>query len=127
MALERGPFYFMSDYKLVYTDDPKLKNKCPKCNELQVNCKCAIQEKVETNQITAVLRIEKNSRGGKIVTVIDRLPKNEEFLKNLCTKLKKQCGTGGTHSFKDGTIEIQGDKKEQIKKILEASGIKSKG
>jgi translation initiation factor 1 len=77
----------------------------------------------------AVLRIEKQGRGGKTVTVIDRLPKNELFLKNLTTTLKKKCGSGGTYLMdgKDGVIEIQGDKREIIRAALTKEGIQSKG
>ena len=66
---------------------------------------------------------------GKTVTVIDRLPKNELFLKELTTKLKKRCGTGGTYltSGKDGVIEIQGDHRESIRAHLAKEGISSKG
>jgi translation initiation factor 1 len=41
-------------------------------------------------------------------------------LKLLAAKLKKVCGCGG--SVKDGTIEIQGDKREVIKAALEKEG-----
>jgi translation initiation factor 1 len=77
----------------------------------------------------AILRIEKAGRGGKIVTVIDQLPKNELFLRDLTTQLKKKCGSGGTYilSGKEGVIEIQGDKKEMVRKVLEQNGIKWKG
>jgi translation initiation factor 1 len=77
----------------------------------------------------AVLRIEKQGRAGKTVTVIDRLPKNEVFLKNLTTTLKKRCGSGGTYLMdgKEGVIEIQGDKREIIRAALQKEGIQSKG
>jgi len=76
-----------------------------------------------------MLRIEKQGRGGKSVTVIDRLPKNEVFLKELTQKLKKKCGSGGTYLMdgKDGVIEIQGEKKELVKELLAKEGISSKG
>lgn len=77
----------------------------------------------------AYLRLEKNGRGGKTVTVIDDLPKVEHFLKSLTSELKKKCGSGGTYLMdkKEGVIEIQGDKKEMIKAMLAAKGIKTKG
>jgi translation initiation factor 1 len=73
--------------------------------------------------------LEKNARGGKTVTVVDGLPKIELYLKDLSKELKSKCGTGGTYSMdgKDGLIEIQGDKREQIKRIFEQKGIKYKG
>ena len=76
-----------------------------------------------------VFRLEKGGRGGKTVTVIDRLPRQEKFLKELCKELKSKCGSGGTYSLEgeDGLIEIQGDKREAIKAIFAQKGIKFKG
>ena len=45
-------------------------------------------------------------------------------LKELAKKLKKICGTGGT--VVNEVIEIQGDKREIIKSILEKEGYKVK-
>jgi translation initiation factor 1 len=82
-----------------------------------------------SDTIVAVLRIEKSGRGGKTVTVIDRLPKLEKFLKELCTELKKKCGSGGTYFLNgaDGVIEIQGDKREAIRSALTKKKMTVKG
>lgn len=118
----------MSNVRLVYSTDPKDNQKCPKCGWLLRECKCSKEESAD-KAFVAIFRIEKGGRGGKTVTVIDGLPKNEEFLKNLCKELKAKCGVGGTHKIADkaGLVEIQGDKRDQIKKIFEAKGIKYKG
>ena len=81
------------------------------------------------SNFTAVLRIEKQGRGGKTVTVIDGLPKVSIFLKNLTKKLKNRCGSGGTFLMdgKEGKIEIQGDKRELIRGLLADDGIRTKG
>lgn len=42
----------------------------------------------------------------------------------LAAELKKKCGSGG--AIKQGNIEIQGDKRELIKQLLEAKGMKVK-
>ena len=114
--------------KLVYSTDPK-DQVCPQCKEYLSECICVKQDTVQARKFVAVFRIEKNARGGKIVTVIDGLPKIEIFLKDLSKELKAKCGTGGTYSMagKEGLIEIQGDKRDQIKKIFETKGIKFKG
>jgi translation initiation factor 1 len=80
-------------------------------------------------KFVAIFRIEKNGRGGKTVTVIDNLPKQEIFLRDLCKELKNRCGSGGTYSTagKEGLIEIQGDKRVQIKSIFDGKGYKYKG
>ena len=56
-------------------------------------------------------------RGGKVVTVIQGfkgigLPEKERLAKAM----QKACGTGGT--VKEGRIEIQGDKREEVARIL---------
>ncbi len=115
--------------RLVYSTDPALNKQCPKCKELLSECTCPKEPELKTYKFVAYLRIEKAGRGGKIVTVIDELPKVEHFLKELCSEIKKKCGTGGTYLMdrKEGVIEIQGDKKERIREILTAKGIKTKG
>lgn len=87
------------------------------------------QELVDPKQFTAVLRLEKNGRGGKTVTVIEKLPRNETYLKDLCREIKAKCATGGTHRLtKDqSVIEIQGDKLDIVKKILTQKMVKFKG
>ncbi len=63
------------------------------------------------------------------MTVIDQLPKQEIFLRDLTKELKQKCGSGGTYSTagKEGVIEIQGDKREMIRAFLEKKNIKTKG
>ena len=60
-------------------------------------------------------------RGGKVVTVIANfkgigLPEKQELAK----KIQKTCGVGGT--VKNGRIEIRGDLRDVVKKILEEAG-----
>lgn len=62
-------------------------------------------------------------RGGKAVTVAKNfkgigLPEKQELAK----RMQKACGVGGT--VKDGCIEIQGDKREEMKRILTEAGFK---
>ena len=66
---------------------------------------------------------EKSGRGGKTVTVVKNfvgigLPEKEKLAKQM----QKACGTGGT--VKDGQIEIQGDKREEVARILTKAGFK---
>ena len=56
-------------------------------------------------------------RGGKTVTVVKNfvgigLPEKEQLAKAM----QKACGTGGT--VKNGQIEIQGDKRSEVARIL---------
>ena len=64
---------------------------------------------------------QKAGRGGKTVTVVTNfvgigLPEKEALAK----KMQKSCGVGGT--VKEGRIEIQGDKREDVARILKEAG-----
>ena len=66
---------------------------------------------------------ETAGRGGKTVTVAANfigigLPEKE----SLAKKMRGACGTGGT--VKDGRIEIQGDHRETVARILTAAGFR---
>ena len=66
---------------------------------------------------------QKAGRGGKTVTVVTGfvgigLPEKEQLAKAM----QKACGSGGT--VKDGQIEIQGDKRDEIARILTAAGFR---
>lgn len=66
---------------------------------------------------------ETGGRGGKTVTVVSGFvgigaPEKEQLLK----KMRAACGCGGT--VKEGQIEIQGDKREQVAKILADAGFR---
>ncbi len=117
----------MKDTKLVYTDDPKLAQKCPKCKNFLKECSCIKDEPVKN--YTAILRIEKSGRGGKTVTVIDKLPRNEPYIKELAKTLKTKLGVGGTYKLDEtsGIIELQGDKREQLREIFKKMCIAFKG
>ena len=62
-------------------------------------------------------------RGGKTVTVVTGfvgigLPEKEK----LCKAMQKACGTGGT--VKEGRIEIQGDQRTEVARILTEAGFR---
>ncbi len=63
----------------------------------------------------------KAGRGGKTVTLVQNfvgigLPEKEKLAKEM----QKTCGVGGT--VKEGRIEIQGDKREEVARILTMAG-----
>lgn len=72
----------------------------------------------------AKVRRETKGRKGKGVVTISGLGLDSAGLKELAKKLKKTCGSGG--SVVGETIEVQGDKREQIQKVLEKNGFKVK-
>ena len=80
-------------------------------------------EEVETLKESAQklrVRIEKNGRGGKTVTIVGGFVGDEMALKNLGKTLKSKCGVGG--SVKDGEILVQGDFKQRIVELLRTMG-----
>ncbi|WP_213132616.1 stress response translation initiation inhibitor YciH [Citrobacter sp. FP75] len=73
-----------------------------------------------------IVRIQRqtNGRKGKGVCLITGIDLNDTELTKLAAELKKKCGCGG--AVKNGVIEIQGDKRDLIKSLLEAKGMKVK-
>ena len=76
------------------------------------------------NQQTIYLHRDSKGRGGKPVTLVKKLVLSEDDLKELATKLKQLCGSGGT--VKDGIIEIQGEHRDKIAEALKKMGYKVK-
>jgi len=99
---------------------------CPTCGWPEDNCQCSSrrEEPVPARPV-AKLRLEKKARGGKTVTVVDGLPNNAAFLKELCQELKRACGTGG--AIDQGMIELQGDLRDRVRDCLSKKGFLVKG
>ncbi len=101
---------------------------CPKCGWPERDCKCSSQfarDEPIPARVVAKLRMEKKGRGGKTVTVIFDLPRNQAFLKQLASELKQQCGVGG--SAGEDSVEIQGDVRDRVRPILQKKGWTVKG
>lgn len=69
------------------------------------------------------IKRETGGRGGKTVTVVSGfvgigIPEKEQLAK----KMRAACGCGGT--VKDGQIEIQGDQRETVARILSEAGFR---
>ncbi len=69
-----------------------------------------------------VVRIHRETKGrkGKGVSIIEGLDKEPAELKALCKTLKQKCGCGG--AVKSGTIEVQTDDREKLRKLLQDAG-----
>ena len=101
---------------------------CSGCGWPDKGCTCSSQRAPNEsipNRIVAKLRKEKTGRGGKTVTVVDGLPRNAAFLKELCQELKRACGTGG--AVDEGMIELQGDLRDRVRECLSKKGFIVKG
>ena len=102
----------MSDSTLVYsTDVGRIKEP---------------MQSLERPRGDGVVRIQKQTSGrkGAGVSVISGLDLADDEIKKLAAELKKRCGCGG--SVKDGNIEIQGEKRDLLKQLLEQKGFKVK-
>ena len=104
--------------------------KCAVCGWPQRSCMCSSNQKRPSNEplparLVAKLRMEKKGRGGKTVTVIYDLPKNDAFLKELGARLKRECGTGG--AVTESGIELQGEMRDRVRAILQGLGYTVKG
>ena len=62
-------------------------------------------------------------RGGKTVTVVTGFAGiGQDEKERLATEMQKACGVGGT--VKEGRIEIQGDKRDDVARILTNAGFR---
>jgi translation initiation factor 1 len=104
---------------------------CPRCDQPHAQCKCdknppAADKTAIRPQGDGIVRVGRETKGrrGKGVTLITGLPLVADELRELATKLKNRCGTGGT--VKDDTIEIQGDHRETVMAELQKLGYQVK-
>ena len=78
------------------------------------------QETLPKNNQQLRVRIEKNHRGGKSVTIVSGFVGTDADFKELGKLLKTKCGVGG--SAKDGELLIQGEFKEKVVELLKKEG-----
>ncbi len=97
---------------------------CPTCRMALVQCRCPDPADAILGDGQVRVGQSAKGRGGKTVTVVSGLPLTAAALQTLATTLKKRCGTGGT--VKDGTIEIQGEHRDDITAYLQQLGYRAK-
>ena len=109
---------------LVYSTDAG--RMCPACRRPLASCTCAVAARPARAAGDGIARIrrETGGRGGKTVTTISGLALDDAALAALVKRLKAACGTGGT--VREGTIELQGDHREQAAALLAREGLRSK-
>ena len=89
---------------------------CPVCGLPEELCMCEeIAREQQQIKITTMKR-----RYGKIVTIIEGIDSSDIDLDDLARKLKTRCAAGGT--VKSGRIELQGEHKKKVKKVLNEMG-----
>ncbi len=69
----------------------------------------------------AVVRLERKQRGGKEVTIVEKLELAPKALDEWCRALKQAMGCGG--SVEDGAIILQGDLRKRLPAVLTARGV----
>ena len=74
-----------------------------------------ICEQLSAEEQIIKIRVERR-RFGREVTIIEGINEKEFDLKKLASTLKSRLATGGT--AKNGRIELQGDHRHRVKKIL---------
>ena len=120
----------MTEDRFVYSTDPDENREIQRRAAEQSK---RTDEPVDAASLIARIRMERGGRGGKVVTIASGFPANEAFLKGLTKRLKKACGTGGTFKIveergqDEGVVEIQGDRREDVRALLERDGIRTKG
>lgn len=69
----------------------------------------------------AVVRMERKQRGGKEVTVVEKLALSPAELARWCKELKQALGCGG--AVEGDAIVLQGDARQRLPAILTARGV----
>lgn len=108
--------------RTVYSTDPEPEDAPKAETPLPANPAAAIKTRQLNTPVR--VRIEKQGRRGKVVSVVTGVmspPAGKEALLKL---LKTRLGTGG--AIKDGDLEIQGDHREKIVALLNELGYKAK-
>ena len=70
----------------------------------------------------AVVRYQRKGRGGKEVTLVEKLELPEAALDRWCRELKRALGCGG--SLEAGVIALAGDQRPRLPAMLEARGVR---
>jgi translation initiation factor 1 len=69
----------------------------------------------------ALVRVERKGRGGKTVTLVERLGLDGEELERWCKLLKGRLGAGG--AVEGDALVIQGDQRDRVEEALSALGV----
>ena len=101
--------------KLVYSTAPTV---------LRKEKPSAPQAKLHPAQQKVTVRLDRKSRGGKSVTVIEGLQMTQRERETLLKQLKTRLGTGGT--VKETALEIQGDHRDEVIQVMEKLGYRPK-
>ncbi len=89
---------------------------CEICGLPKELCVCEeIAREIQKIKVYTVRR-----RFGKLMTIVEGIDEDDIDIKELTKELKAKCACGGT--AKKGQIELQGDHKRKVKKVLITMG-----
>ena len=106
--------------RLVYSTDAG--RLCPQCQRPVAGCVCGRDRPAALGDGIVRLHRETKGRGGKAVTLIKGLALPEAQMREITRALKQKCGVGG--ALKADHIEIQGDQRETVARILTEAGFR---
>ena len=93
---------------------------CPQCRQAIASCRCiAASVRPATDGVLRV-SLETKGRAGKGVTVLRGLAMDDAAIAALGKQLRTSCGSGGT--VKDGVVEVQGDHRDRVIRMLTDQG-----
>lgn len=78
----------------------------------------------EPKQPRVDILLERKGRAGKTATLVTGWIVSQQRLLEIASELKQKLGVGG--SARGGDILIQGDRRQQVKELLESMGYKSR-
>jgi len=97
-----------------------LRGKVP-AGENKVEPQREAETKIARGPARAVVRMERKQRGGKEVTVVEKLGLSKSELERWCSELKKANGCGG--AVENDTIVLQGDLRTRLPDQLTKRGV----
>ena len=110
-ALSQSPFGSLDLESFPEAKGPAESNKSPQ----------SVRKESNRNRGRIDVSRQKTGRGGKTVTIATGFKGIAiEEKAALAKSIQKSCGTGG--AVKKGNIEIQGDKRDEVKAALEKAG-----
>jgi translation initiation factor 1 len=103
---------------IVYSTDGSHRTACAACG--RDPCACPAPQAVVPARTVLRLRLERQGRRGKTVTVVSDLPPNPAYFEGLTKALKTHCGVGG--ALTGAGLELQGDQRVRAQAYLEKLG-----
>lgn len=96
---------------------------CRQCGKTAHTGHCDTSEQILGDGKVRIMR-ETKGRKGAGVTCIRGLALTQDELKALLKQCQQSCGVGG--SLKNGVLELQGDQREKLLKLLNEKGFAAK-